>query len=221
MSAFNPDSVNVAPYDPNKYNQVHLHLDPLDMLSKNPGIDNDTLVAAASAFDPDKINYPNMQQALSPAAMISSNPGINVNILLNLKSDPYTPTSVDKNTSTSSTGIIQSSGNSSANTKQVQTGFDPVALMSKLMQSASAFQPGNGGVVKQNHDPSSMIASNSNAHEHSTTPSKVPPLVQTSTSKSTKIYGPSHSPISSTTSSTLSITTSTASTNSPKNAVIG
>ncbi|XP_053389211.1 uncharacterized transmembrane protein DDB_G0289901-like, partial [Mercenaria mercenaria] len=144
MSAFSPDSVNVAPYDPNKYNQVHVHFDPLDMLNKGPGIDKDTFVAAASAFDPYKINSSNRQQLFSPIAILSANSGIDSKVLLNLKFDPYAATegSTSTNASTSSTGAKQSGEQNSVSSPQIPAGFDVVALMAKL---TSVFRGATGG----------------------------------------------------------------------------
>lgn len=171
ISAFNPDSVNQASYDPNKYNQVHLHLDPLDMLINNPGMDKDTLKAAASAFDPDKLNNPNMHQALSPMEMLSANPGVDTNVLSNLKYDPYADTGSSFNKILS---VSASSSNSFGQNVTSSRIFDPIALMAKLMQGSGAFQPGTVGRGQQSLDPSSMFGNTNPITKEAVQPTLIP-----------------------------------------------
>lgn len=145
IGAFSPDSVNKAMYDPSAFNQAHINLDPIEMLSKNPGMDKATLLAAASAFDPNKLNNPNTQQAFSPMSMLLTNPGMDKDTLANLK---YDPSIYDGRNSNQSRGNFNQSG---------PENFNPGELMEKMMQNLAAFQPGKGGAQQQNFDPSVMF----------------------------------------------------------------
>lgn len=168
IAAFNPDSVNQAVYDPNKYNQVHLHLDPMDMLARNPGLDKATLMAATSAFDPDKLNKPSMQQALSPINMFAANPQLDKGVRSNLKYDQNKAgNTAITSTHISTTGSKQSV-QYSAQTQHIQSAFDPIGIMAKLMQNAGAFQPGTSGTGHQHLDPLTMFGNNNNVPGKST-----------------------------------------------------
>ncbi|KAH3857263.1 uncharacterized protein LOC127871355 [Dreissena polymorpha] len=149
IGAFNPDTVNKMTFDPDAFNKAHLNFDPLEMLMSNPGMDKATLMAVGAKFDPDKINSAYSQQSFSPIDMLGRNPGMDKNVLSNLKYDPN-----DSGTMNNS-GV---NGATSYNSGQQGASFDPVDLMSRLMQGASAFYPGTSGAQQQNRDPSGMLS---------------------------------------------------------------
>ena len=148
ISAFDPSSVNQAVYDPNKYNKAHINFDPLEMLSKNPGMDKATLQAAT--FDPDKANSAYAQINFSPAGMIGNSLGINASAANGVSFDP----SKVGQASFVPSQMGASSNNHSSGSKPV---FDPVEIMRQLMKDSSMFIPGTSGSQHINFDPSAIF----------------------------------------------------------------
>ena len=167
ISAFDPSSVNQAVYDPNKYNNAHINFDPLEMLSKNPGMDKATLQSAS--FDPDKANNAYTQINFSPVGMIASTLGLNTTVLNGATFDPSTAGQASFIPSQMGNPYTQSSSNQSSNNQPV---FDPVEIMRQLMKDSSMFVPGTSGSQKVNFDPSSVF------QQGSQTGSSVRPIIQ-------------------------------------------
>ena len=148
ISVFDPSSVNQAVYDPNKYNKAHINFDPLEMLSKNPGMDKATLQSAT--FDPDKANSAYAQINFSPAGMIGNSLGINTSAANGVSFDP----SKAGQASFVPSQMGASSNNHSSGSKPV---FDPVEIMRQLMKDSSMFIPGTSGSQHINFDPSAIF----------------------------------------------------------------
>lgn len=152
ISAFDPSSVNQAFYDPDKYNTAHMNFDPLEMLSKNPGMDKATLQSAT--YDPDKTNAEYTQINFSPVGMIASSLGHNSSVLNTATFDPSSVGQASFIPSKMGAPYSQLSSNLSSQTQPV---FDPVEIMRQLMQDSSIFIPGTSGSQHMNFDPSSMF----------------------------------------------------------------
>lgn len=198
ISAFNPDTVNQASYNPDDFNKDQMHFTPLDMLSSNPGIDKGTLMNVASAFDPVKANKLYAQQ-FSPLSMLSSNPGIDKNALMNLVFNQGGDTDGTGNLTTAK----PRSNDSSNGIQAIQGMFDPVQLMAKLMQGTAAFTPGFSGMQKQSFEPDALST---------TEPAKLSSVVTDSlvTLKTTTSSTPSTTtPSGNSAATTASVTTNT------------
>ena len=196
ISAFNPNTVNQASFDPDVFNKGSMHFNPVDMLASNPGIDKDTLLDVAKAFDPDKENSLNAQQAFSPIQMLLSNPGVNADML---SANGYHTASNVNVTKPKDVTIANHSVGGGVSTLISDQGFDPVSLMTMLMQSASAFTPGSDGFHKLDVHP--VVEQSS-----TTTPSTVSGTIVTSGSVSPTVSGVSDTTPSA---STQSIDTTT------------
>ena len=147
ISAFDPSSVNQAVYDPDKFNNAHMNFDPLDMLSKTPGMDKDVLQSAS--FDPDKTNKEYTQINFSPVGMLGGSLGLNTS---------FDPASVGQASFIPSQTGMPSSKGPSNQVNQNQPLFDPVELMRQLMQDSGGFLPGSSGSQQMKFDPSSMFS---------------------------------------------------------------
>ena len=152
ISAFDPSSVNHAVYDPNKFNSAHMNFDPLEMLTKNPGMDKATLQSAT--FDPDKANNEYTQIKFSPVGMIASSIGLNKTVLNSLTFDPSTAGQASFVPSQMGTPYSQPSGNITSHNQPI---FDPVEVMRQLMQGSGGFRPGSSSPQQMNFDPSQMF----------------------------------------------------------------
>ena len=157
ISAFDPSTVNQAVYDPNKYNNVHINFDPLEMLSKNPGMDKATLQSAS--FDPDKANSAYTQINFSPAGMIANRLGLNATVANGATFDPSTAGQASFVPSQMGTPYSQAYSNRSSS---IQPVFDPVEIMRQLMKDSSMFVPGSSGSQQIKFDPSAVFQQGSN-----------------------------------------------------------
>ena len=153
ISAFDPSSVNQAVYDPNKFNTAHMNFDPLEMLSKNPGMDENVLQSAS--FDPNKANDQYTQINFSPMGMLDNSIGRNSSVFQGAAT--FDPASAGQASFIPSQMGMPVANGSSVHTSKNQPSFDPVQLMQQLMQDSGRFLPGSSGTEQMNFDPSAMF----------------------------------------------------------------
>ena len=182
ISAFDPSSVNQAVYDPNKFNTAHMNFDPLEMLSKNPGMDENVLQSAS--FDPNKANDQYSQINFSPMAMLGNSLGRNSSVVQGAAT--YNPASAGQASFIPSQIGMPVANGSSVHTSKNQPLFDPVQLMQQLMQGSGRFLPGSSGTEQMNFDPSAMFP----PAMFSSTPRPHPTTTVASTTKSIPLTSP-------------------------------